>query len=110
MSTKPRRNTSLLYSDKPAKNYKSCDLRQPAIDLFGGVVITDDDVFLWVATVAPRWIYTERSYNNYVRGWCVMDKIRETKINGGFDAIVSKASLARPWHDRLALDMITATH
>ena len=109
MPPKPRRNNSLLFTTIH-KHYLSCDLVQPALDLFGDVVITDDDIFLWVSVVAPRWLYSERAFMNYVRGWSVSDKIRTAKIDRSFDKMTVSASRMRPWHERLAIDMILPTH
>lgn len=78
-------------------------LRQPAIDLFGEVVVTEDDLFDWVAAVAPMWL-SERSFDNYVRGWNVADKVRTAKLRGEFEARTAVRS--KPWHARLALHAI----
>lgn len=79
-------------------------------DLFGKIIITDDDIFDRVSVIAPRWLYSQRSYVNYVRCYAVADKIRTAKINGTFNNTVSRLTLAPPWHSRLALDMIRPTH
>lgn len=73
-------------------------------DLFGEVVITEEDVFNWVAAVAPVWLTPERSFRYYVRTWNVHEKIRWAKIRGEFDERI--ASTYRPWHARLALGQV----
>lgn len=78
-------------------------LRQPPIDLFGEVVVTEDDLFDWVAAVAPMWL-SERSFANYCRSWNVADKVRQSKLRGDFEA--RTAVRPQPWHARLALHAI----
>ena len=95
---------SLLYSNKKIINYPSYLLKQPAFDLFGDVVVTHDDVFAWVAAVAPRWLTPQRSYTNYVRGYDVPSKVRASKINGTFDDTINNVYI--PWHNRLAFDVV----
>lgn len=73
-------------------------------DLFGEIPVTEDDVFDWVAAVAPRWLEPERSFRGYVRAYNVPDKIRAAKLAGTFDAIT--ANRHSPWHARLALDAV----
>ncbi|MFZ6639199.1 hypothetical protein ACO0LL_05615 [Undibacterium sp. TC4M20W] len=78
---------------------------QDATDLFGEVVITEHDLFLWVSAVSPRWLTPERSYRNYLRMYNVEEKVRCSKLRGEFDRRVQ--DVYRPWHERLALDLIT---
>jgi hypothetical protein len=85
---------------------KSYLFYQPARDLFGDVVVTDADVFLWVSTVAPRWIHSERAFSNYVRGYSVADKVRAAKLSGHWQSVVNRHEYLAPWHDRLAVDVI----
>lgn len=77
---------------------------QDATDLFGEVVVTEDDLFNWVAAVAPRWLSPERSYRNYVRSWDVAGKVKAAKLRGTFEATI--AHKKTPWHGRFALDQI----
>lgn len=57
----------------------------PLRDLFGDVVVTRDDIELWLTVVArldpdsPRAEY-------YVRAWDVVGKIKRAKLAGTFDA------------------------
>lgn len=68
-------------SKKAAKN--------PALDLFGQVPVSVDEVLLWCETVAgippdsPRLAH-------YVRAWRVVEKIRAAKLAGTFAATVQK--------------------
>lgn len=73
-------------------------------DLFGQVPVTEDEVFQWVAAVAPRWLEPERSFRGYVRAYDVPGKIRAAKLAGTFDSITSQRR--SPWHARLALDAV----
>lgn len=77
---------------------------QPALDLFGDVPISHDDIESWVAAIAPRWLTPERSYQNYVKNYAVADKVRRAKIDGTFTAIVNTPR--RHYHARLALDAV----
>ena len=97
-------NKSLLYSKKKFTPYPSCNLRQPAFDLFGDVVVTEEDLFLWVAAVAPRWLSPLRSYKNYLRGYNVAEKVRNAKINGTWQPTID--NIYTPWHERFALNCI----
>ena len=73
-------------------------------DLFGEIPVTDDDIYAWVAAVAPRWLYPERSYLGYVKNWNVADKVREAKRLGIFEQVTSQRR--EPWHARLSLASI----
>lgn len=73
-------------------------------DLFGEIPVTHDDIYAWVNAVAPRWIYPPRSFNNYVRMWDVVGKIKAAKLRGTFDDIIKKPSDV--YHARLSLDSI----
>ena len=73
-------------------------------DLFGEIPVTEDDVYLWVRAVSPRWLSPEKSYRNYVRTYDVAGKIRQAKLVGTFDTIV--AHPVPQYHARLALHSI----
>ena len=73
-------------------------------DLFGEVAITDNDLYLWVAAVSPRWLSPPRSYALYLKSWHVADKVRAAKIAGSFDRIVQRKSAV--FNPRLAIDLI----
>jgi hypothetical protein len=102
MTTPPRpRRRKPIRKLPPA--YPSYLLRQPALDLFGEVAITDDDLFAWVAAVSPVYC-SDRGYENYVRRYDVAGKVRHAKLTGVFEARTERP--ARPWHARLALSQI----
>lgn len=73
-------------------------------DLFGEIPVTEDEIYLWVQAVAPRWLSPERSYQGYVKNYNVPDKVRRAKMSGTFDFIVDRPP--RPWHARLSLDAV----
>lgn len=101
---KPRKKkTSLLYADAETPDYKSYELKQPALDLFGGVVVTHDDMFQWVAAVAPVWLSPERSYRNYLRGYNVADKVASAKVTGAWESTIAEAERKQTWHERLGI-------
>lgn len=60
--------------------------KNPATDLFGEVVVTLDEVELWLDRVAglpkdsPRRAY-------YAKFWNVADRIKAAKLNGMFDRL-----------------------
>ncbi|WP_373986999.1 hypothetical protein [Duganella sp. BuS-21] len=87
----------------PARDYPSFQLYQPALDLFGGVVVTDDDLYEWVASVSPVHL-NERAYDNYVQRYDVASKVRAAKLDRRFDAITARRP--PPYHARLALHAI----
>lgn len=62
-------------------------LRQPAADLFGEVPITFDDLRAWVASTSPVNL-EERNYDNYLRRYNVVDKVRAAKTSGDFERII----------------------
>ena len=82
-------------------------LRQPPLDLFGDVVVTVDDLYDWVSVIAPRWLYNERAYKNYIRSYNVAAKVRAAKLSGQWHEIEQKLIDNIHWHDRLAIDVIT---
>lgn len=73
-------------------------------DLFGEIPVTHDEVYMWVAAVAPRWLQPESAYQRYVRSWDVPAKIRAAKAAGTFHQTIEKPGT--PWHARLALSAV----
>lgn len=69
--------------------------QNPALDLFGQVPVTVDEVVLWCLVVAhlapdsPRLAY-------YVRAWRVVGKIQAAKLAGTFEADVKRADESAP--------------
>lgn len=78
--------------------------KNPALDLFDDVVVTEDDVFSWVQAVAPQYLSPERSYNNYVKCYDVAAKVKAAKLSGTYESTIDYPR--RPWHARLALYQI----
>lgn len=77
--------------------------RQPPIDLFGQVVVTEDDCKAWVAAVSPVHL-TDRLFAHYVRSYDVPEKIRVSKLRGEFEA---RTAVRRPiWNARIAFGQI----
>ncbi|MBR8254342.1 MULTISPECIES: hypothetical protein [Burkholderia] len=60
------------------------------LDLFGEVIVTLDDVRLWVAALAPAYMSSERAFERYVRLWDVAGKVRAAKLAGTFDSIIAR--------------------
>ncbi len=94
----PKKRTLNLPPD-----YPSFMLRQPPLDLFGEVPISETDLYDWVAAVAPLHLNT-RAFRHYVRGYDVAGKVRSAKLAGMFESIKDRPT--RPWHARLALHAI----
>lgn len=66
----------------------------PALDLFGEVPVTHEEVFTWCEVVAgiPRDSWR---LNWYLRSWNVPDKIRQAKLRGEFDQMMHPAPSGR---------------
>ncbi|HDR9360452.1 TPA: hypothetical protein QDB44_006421 [Burkholderia vietnamiensis] len=60
------------------------------LDLFGEVVVTLDDVKLWVAALAPAYMSNERAFERYVRLWDVAGKVRAAKLAGTFESTIAR--------------------
>jgi hypothetical protein len=100
MITTTRRRTK---RHPPIPDYPSFQLYQPPVDLFGGVVITDDDLYEWVASVSPIHL-SERGFDLYVQRYDVAGKVRAAKLQRRFDAITARRP--PPYHARLDLHRI----
>ena len=68
-------------------------------DLFGDVVVTYEDVELWLCTV-PRLNNSSRTnhVHDYIKNYDVVNKIKVSKINGSFyilneELLIDKLSL-----------------
>src|SRR5687768_486195 len=64
-------------------------------DLFGEIPVTWDEVYQWVFAVARIPADSWRA-RYYIEHWNIPDKIREAKLAGTFDAIVSRSDLRLP--------------
>lgn len=78
-------------------------LRQPPVDLFGEVPVTENDLYDWVAAVSPVHL-SERGFDHYVRRYDVAAKIRVAKLRGSFESICARPKPV--YHARLALQRI----
>lgn len=64
-------------------------------DLFGQVVVTYEDLHVWVSAIAPHFASTERSYAYYVENWNVAGKVSAAKLAGTFDSTIENARARR---------------
>lgn len=73
----------------PKKKISAVSRRaHPALDLFGEVPITHDDLRAWVAAV-PRIDPDSWRFDWYLKNWNVVDKVRAAKLAGTFEAAIS---------------------
>lgn len=59
----------------------------PALDLFGEVPITFDDLRAWVAAMTRLDPDSSRA-EWYIKNWNVADKVRAAKLAGTFEATI----------------------
>lgn len=64
-------------------------------DLFGEVVVTQDDIELWVSAVAPGFAVNPERRAWYIDRWNVADKVRRAKLGGYFDSTIENARATR---------------
>lgn len=69
-------------------------------DLFGQVVVTYEDLELWVSAIAPGFAINEQRMAYYVLHWNVADKVRRAKLAGTFDATIENARTQRAFLSR----------
>ncbi|HCA27963.1 MAG TPA: hypothetical protein DEP05_10080 [Betaproteobacteria bacterium] len=62
----------------------------PALDLFGEVIITRDDIETWIDIIPKIPASSTMRRNWYKRCWDVADKVRQAKINGTWDDIINQ--------------------
>lgn len=79
--------------------------RGPPYDLFGEIPVTLDDVLAWMLAV-PGIPPSSSRFGAYVRGYQVIDKIRQAKAEGTFDAILQAPDRPAPF--RLAAAIAAA--
>lgn len=82
------------------RDYSSFQLYQDPVDLFGGVVVTESDIYDWVASVSPVHL-SDRGFDLYVQRYDVAGKVRAAKLDRRFDAITARRP--PPYHARFAL-------
>lgn len=70
------------------------------VDLFGQVVVTYDDLALWVSALAPGFAGTDTRRAYYIRCWDVAEKVRRAKLDGTFDATIENARRRRAYLTR----------
>lgn len=77
--------------------------REPPIDLFGEVVITEDDLETWVSAVSPLHL-TDGLFAHDVRSYDVAGKIRVFKLRGDFEERTAVRRVI--WNARIAYGQI----
>lgn len=78
-------------------------MQQSPVDLFGEVVVTQQDVRAWLLAV-PRIDPDSPRAAHYLRGYAVASKIAAAKLSGSFDAITAPRQLepqSAAWWDRM---------
>ncbi len=78
------------YSNKRRKKIPP----NPALDLFGEVPVTLEDIYAWCEAV-PKIPRDSWRLSWYVRCWNVPDKIRQAKMQGEFERIIEDRPLPR---------------
>jgi hypothetical protein len=73
----------------------STEAERAALDLFGQVPVTQDEVRDWVEAIAPAYCSSERAFLLYVRCWNVPEKVAQAKLSGTFDATIENARAQR---------------
>jgi hypothetical protein len=69
-------------------------------DLFGDIIVTADDLQLWVAAVAPGFAISASRCAFYIERWDVVEKVRRAKLDGYFDSTIEKARERRAYLSR----------
>jgi hypothetical protein len=59
--------------------------RNPALDLFGEIPVSQNEVRAWVARTSPNNA-SDRMFDTYVAKYNVIDKIRAAKLAGTFNS------------------------
>jgi hypothetical protein len=65
------------------------------LDLFGQVVVTYEDLELWVSALAPGFAVNEHRRAHYITQWDVAGKVARAKLAGTFDATIENARTRR---------------
>lgn len=58
-----------------------------AVDLFGQIPVSFDELSLWVSAIAPHYARSARSLAYYITHWDVAAKVANAKADGSFAAI-----------------------
>jgi hypothetical protein len=67
------------------------------LDLFGEVVVTYEDLELWVSALAPGFALNEQRSAYYIARWNVADKVRRAKLAGTFESTIETARARRAY-------------
>jgi len=67
------------------------------LDLFGQVVVTYEDLELWVSALAPGFAHNEHRRAHYIERWNVADKVARAKLAGTFDSTIENARARRAY-------------
>jgi hypothetical protein len=70
------------------------------LDLFGQVVVTYEDLELWVSAIAPGFAGNDQRMAYYIRHWDVASKVRRAKLAGTFDSTIENARARRAFLSR----------
>ena len=70
------------------------------LDLFGQVVVTYEDLELWVSALAPGFAISEQRMAYYIRHWDVAGKVARAKLAGTFDSTIENARARRAFLNR----------
>ena len=70
------------------------------LDLFGEVVVTYEDLELWVSALAPGFALNEQRAAYYIARWNVADKVRRAKLAGTFESTIENARARRAYLSR----------
>ena len=61
---------------------------EPIYDLFGEVIVTLFDIYIWVSVITKgKFLGNMRRYDHYVKNWNVAYKVAYAKKAGGFEQI-----------------------
>ncbi|MFM0206953.1 hypothetical protein PQQ96_06040 [Paraburkholderia sediminicola] len=70
------------------------------LDLFGQVVVTYEDLELWVSALAPGFAGSDQRMAYYILHWDVAGKVRRAKLAGTFESIIENARTRRAYLSR----------
>jgi hypothetical protein len=70
------------------------------LDLFGQVVVTYEDLELWVSALAPGFAGNTFRRQYYIEHWDVAGKVTRAKLAGTFDTTIENARARRAFLSR----------